>query len=114
MLETEGEPGVSQVQNMRREGRETAKGFVEIEDTSYPLVDWSASGFKASGFAGGFARGDRVPVEFSIELDGETYFFICKAFIVWASTEQAAFAGAFVEMDQGDRLAISQYFEQGV
>ena len=95
----------------RRESRAKAEGTVVIAGQSYDLVDWSSSGFLAEGFDGGHSKGDRVPIEFSVQIEGETYFFGCKAIVVRADAEIGRLAGAFVEMSDKDRLAVAQHFE---
>ena len=95
----------------RREDRKASSGTVRIADKNYDLVDWSSSGFQARGFKGSFALGDRVAIEFTVDIQDESYFFECHAIIVRTDVMTGRFAGAFVAMDEQDRLAVVQYFE---
>ena len=96
----------------RREGRASAVGSVRIEGRSYRLTDWSSCGFQAQGFDGHFAKGDRLAIEFNIDIGTDTYFFECDCFIVRVDGGAKRFAGVFIEMDEADRQAVVQYFEE--
>ena len=96
----------------RREGRQAAHGTVRIGGRTYELIDWSSSGFRAEGALEVSNEPDRIPIEFTITIDEEDYFFECNAFIVRSDPTQAGFAGVFVDLDERDRLAVAQYFEE--
>ena len=95
----------------RRESRQTATGSVRIGGTDYDLTDWSSSGFQATGPKGKFAKGDRMEIEFTVDIGDETYFFECGCFVVRVEPDNKSFAGVFVDMDPSDRQAVVQYFE---
>ncbi len=97
---------------MRREIREpVSDGTAQIDGADCPLIDWSASGFLASGYRGAAKRGDRPELHFTVHLKGEPFYFHCKALIVRVDRAKQHVAGVFVDMDVEDRLAINQYFE---
>jgi hypothetical protein len=96
----------------RREERAAANGSVKIGARTFELIDWSSSGFRAEGGVEVSNETDRVPIEFTITIDEEDYFFECNAFIVRSDPEQTRFAGVFVDLDERDRLAVAQYFEE--
>lgn len=111
MAETEGRDEVEETLDRRREGRESVDGSVTIGDQHYQLLDWSSSAFLVEGFGGGLEKGARVPIEFNVRIDEDTYFFNCTAVIVRAAVEAGQLAGAFVDMKEEDRLAVAQCFE---
>lgn len=95
----------------RREGRRCAEGSVKIAGETYELVDWSSSGFQAKGPVASLDKGGRVPIEFTVTIDDVNYFFECCAVIVRLDDSPPRLAAVFVEMDDEDRLAVAQYFE---
>lgn len=98
------------VPEKRRENRAPVGGSVRIAGQSYALVDWSSSGFLAKNYSDGLSKGERQPIEFSVLLNDEIYFFECWAIIVRIAPEEGLVAGAFVLMEEKDRLAVAQYF----
>ena len=96
----------------RREGRESAHGTVRFGGRTYDLLDWSSSGFRAEGAVDAPNETDRVPIEFTITIDEEDYYFECNAFIVRSDLTECLFAGVFVDLDERDRLAVAQYFKE--
>ena len=96
----------------RREDRTSAEGNVRINGRNYALADWSSSGFQAGNYDGRFSKGDKLSIEFNIDIGAETYFFECDCFIVRVDDGAKHFAGVFVEMDEIDRQAVVQYFEE--
>ena len=96
----------------RREERQATSGAVRIAHKNYDLVDWSSSGFQARGYKGGFELSDRLAIEFTVDIQDESYFFECHAIVVRTDSAGGRFAGAFVAMDDRDRLAVVQYFER--
>jgi hypothetical protein len=52
-----------------------------------------------------------VPIEFTVTIDDVNYFFECCAVIVRLDDSPPCLAAVFVEMDDEDRLAVAQYFE---
>lgn len=101
-----------QSDDSRREGRRCDQGCVKIAGGDYALVNWSSSGFQVKGSLEGLDKGARVPIEFTVTIDDVDYFFDCSAVIVRLDTAQSHLAAVFVEMDDEDRLAVTQYFEE--
>lgn len=98
------------VPDNRRESRKPAEGSVTIAGQSYVLVDWSSSGFLAKNYSDGLSNGERQPIEFSVLVDDEIFCFECSAIIVRTASEEGLVAGAFVLMDEKDRIAVAQHF----
>ncbi len=96
----------------RREGRRPVFGSARINGQSFPLIDWSSSGFCASGYEGGFYVGERCDLELTLNLNDQETFFTCRTFIVRTDAAGQQIAGVFLEMDPRDRLALAEYFEQ--
>ena len=96
----------------RREGRRRDRGCVKIAGSDYDIVDWSSSGFQAKGPVAGLDRGERVSIEFTVNIDDIDYFFECRAVIVRLDDDPQRLAAVFVEMDDEDRLAVAQYFDE--
>lgn len=96
----------------RREGRAIAEGSVRISGRAYVLTDWSSCGFQATGYDDRFSKGDKLAIEFNIDIGADTYYFECDCFIVRVDGDAKRFAGVFVEMDDADRQAVVQYFEE--
>ena len=94
----------------RRESREPADGSVKIAGESYALVDWSSSGFLAKDYSDGLNKGERHPIVFSVRIDEEDFYFECSVIIVRTAPEEGLVAGAFVLMDEKDRVAIAEHF----
>ena len=101
-----------QLDDSRREERRCDQGYVKIAGGDYELVDWSSSGYQVKGSVEGLDRGLRVPIEFTVTIDDADYFFECSAVIVRVDEAQSRLAAVFVEMDDEDRLAVAQYFEE--
>ncbi len=118
---TDGETGDSEAtddteagqetQQRRRESRDPdATGTVTIEGESYPLRDWSSSGFGVFSCALEFEENARVPIDVNVTHSKGTLTFSCKAVIVRSNSESGEVAGAFVEMSRDDRVAVAEYF----
>ncbi len=95
----------------RREDRKATSGAVCIAGRNYDLVDWSSSDFQARGYKGNFELSDRLAIEFTVDIQDESYFFECHAIVVRTDSAGGRFAGAFVKMHEQDRQAVVQYFE---
>ena len=103
--------GSTEAAERRREERlANPEGYVELGGESFMLKDWSSSGFLAADYSGDLKPGDRVPIRVCVFLDDAENFFDCKAYVVRVDEESREIAGAFVEMDAEDRLAISLLF----
>ena len=110
MSQTQSATAPESVPDKRREDRKPAEGSVTIAEERYALVDWSSSGFLAKNYSDGLSKGDRVPIEFSVLVDDEIFSFECSAIIVRTAPEEELVAGAFVLMDEKDRVAIAEHF----
>ncbi|WP_282608308.1 PilZ domain-containing protein [Pelagibius sp. Alg239-R121] len=96
----------------RRELRELeVTGTVVIQGDSFPLKDWSSSGFGVTGCKIEFEENARIDIDFSITLSSGPLAFSCKAIIVRADAESGDVAGAFVEMRREDRVTVARYFD---
>jgi hypothetical protein len=97
----------------RRETRRTAPGGkVEIDGRTYPIENWSYSGFLAGPYAGERKAGERVDITFTVEPDdGQAFAFACKAMMVRVDPEARKLVGAFVEMDAATRTKLARYFD---
>ena len=95
--------------NRRRAARHKASGTVLLDGIEHPLVDWSSSGFLASGYRGEHISGDRLTAQFSLDIDEDPYVFHCKIFIVRVDRGSSNIAGIFIEMQAKDRLKIVQH-----
>lgn len=110
MLQDEIASTLDAMPDKRREDREPVGGLVLVANKTYPLVDWSSSGFLAKGYGDGLNKGERHPIEFTVFIDDESYHFECSAIIVRTDPEEGLLAGAFVLMAEDDRLAVARYF----
>jgi len=105
------EQTAEKIAERRREKRAgNIEGVIQLNGESFPLADWSSSGFLASSYSGNLSPGDRVPIRVCVVLEDVENFFDCKAIVVRIDEEAQQIAGAFVEMDVEDRLAISLLF----
>ena len=110
MSQTQSATAAERVPDKRRESRKPAEGSVTIAEERYVLVDWSSSGFLAKNYSDGLSKGERQPIEFSVLIDDEIFCFECSAIIVRTAPEEGLVAGAFVLMDEKDRVAVAQHF----
>ncbi len=96
----------------RRERREEVKlGTVEIDGRSYPVKNWSSTGFLAMPCDCPRREGDGVDIRFRIEVPGSTIHFACKAIIVRADKETGEVAGVFTMMDRETRVLVARHFD---
>ena len=97
----------------RREGRErVAGGTVEIDGQSYPVENWSYTGFLAGPYAGSRKAGERVGFRFSVDLGGQAFAFACTAMMVRVDPASQKIVGAFVDMDAGTRAKLARHLDQ--
>ena len=97
----------------RREVRErVAGGTVEFDGQSYPVENWSYSGFLAGSYAGTRKAGDRVDIRFSVGAGDQALAFACAAMMVRVDPASQKIVGAFVDMDAGTRAKVARYFDQ--
>ncbi len=97
----------------RREGRvRAAGGTVEFDGQSYPVENWSYTGFLAGPYGGSRKAGERVDIRFSVDVGGQTFAFACAAMMVRVDPESQKIVGAFVDMDAGTRAKLARHFDQ--
>ena len=97
----------------RHEVRERLTGgTVEIDGQSYPVENWSYTGFLAGPYTGPRKAGDRVDIRFSADLGGQTFAFACTAMMVRVDHGSQKVVGAFVDMDAGTRAKLARHFDQ--
>ena len=96
----------------RREHRENVPGgTVEIDGQSYPVENWSYTGFLAGSYEGTRKAGDRVDIRFTVETGGQDFAFSCKAMMVRVDPSSKKVVGAFVDMEAGTRAKIARHFD---
>ncbi len=106
------EGGAADAQQRRRELREfEVNGSVTVNGSSFPLQNWSSSGFGVSDCDQAFEENERIDIDFSITLDTGPLSFSCKAIVVRSDVEGGNMAGAFVEMRREDRILVTKYFD---
>ncbi|TQV79226.1 hypothetical protein [Denitrobaculum tricleocarpae] len=111
-VEETAEAGTAESTQRRRELRDfDVTGEVTISERSFPLKDWSSSGFGIDSCDLEFEDHARVPIDFSVTHSSGTLSFSCKAVIVRSDTVACEVAGAFVEMAREDRVAVAAYFD---
>jgi hypothetical protein len=96
----------------RREDRKKlAGGTVEIDGRSYPVENWSYTGFLAGSYEGARKAGDRVDIKFTAETGGQGFTFSCKAMMVRVDPASRKIVGAFIDMEAGTRAKIARHFD---
>jgi hypothetical protein len=97
----------------RREDRERlAGGTVQIDGQSYPVENWSYTGFLAGRYAGSRKAGERVDIRFSVDSGGRPIEFACMAMMVRVDPASQKIVGAFVDMDAGTRATLARHFDR--
>jgi hypothetical protein len=92
------------------ERREIKDGHVRIYNDTYPLKDWSASGFLASPCSANHKSGDEVAIFLSVPLRGRRMEFDCRALVVRVNQDMQHLAAMFVMMDNSSRAMIDEEF----
>ena len=96
----------------RREVREDVKfGTVEINGRSYPIRNWSSTGFLAQPCDFKCSEGDSVDIRFHVEIPGKTFRFDCKAILVRVDKKKQEVAGVFTMLDRETRVRIANHFD---
>ena len=96
----------------RREFREDVmSGTVEIQGRSYPVKNWSSTGFLAAPCDCKCSDGDSVPIRFHVEVPGKSFRFDCKAILVRVDGKSGEVAGVFTMMDRETRVLIANHFD---
>lgn len=93
------------------ERREVSDGVVRIYNDTYPLKDWSASGFLASPCSADHEPGDEVAIFVSVPAKGRRIEFDCRALVIRANKDMQHLAAMFVMMDKSVRATVAQEFE---
>jgi len=95
----------------RRELREEVDlGTVEFGGQSYPVKNWSSTGFLAAPCQCKGREGDNVDIRFHVEVPGATMRFECKAILVRVDNSRGEAAGVFTMMDPETRVRIAKHF----
>lgn len=96
----------------RREDRQSvASGTVELDGQSYPVENWSYTGFLAGSYEGARKAGDRVDIRFTVDAGGHDFTFACEAMLVRVDPASRKIVGAFVDMEAGTRAKIARHFD---
>ncbi len=96
----------------RREGRKSmAGGTVEIDGQSYPVENWSYTGFLAGSYAGPRKAGDRVDVKLTVDAGGQGFAFACQATMVRVDPASRKVVGAFVDLEASTKAKIARYLD---
>lgn len=96
----------------RREHRENvAGGTVEFDGQSYPVENWSYTGFLAGSYEGPRKAGDRVDIRFTLDAGDQDFTFSCTAMLVRVDPASRKIVGAFVDMEAGTRAKIARHFD---
>jgi len=95
----------------RDDRKKLAGGTVEIDGQSYPVENWSYTGFLAGSYAGSRKAGDRVDIRFKVGTGGQTFEFSCEAMMVRVDPESQKIVGAFVDMEAGTKAKIARHFD---
>ena len=95
----------------RREGREDVHlGTVAFAGKSYPIKNWSSTGFLAGPCQCDCSEGDNLDISFHVEVPGKTVRFACKAILVRVDNGRGEVAGVFTMMDRETRQFLAEYF----
>ena len=102
----------SKESDRRRERREDISlGTVVIDGRSFPVRNWSSTGFLAAPYTGSHKEGDSVDIRFEIQAPGETINFACKAILIRVDLKSQELAGVFTMMDRDTRIRVARHFE---
>lgn len=95
----------------RREPRETVSdGWVRIYGDTYPLRNWSRSGFLVNSCTADYKIADRVEVRANIPVDADWLEFNCHALVARVEKAREELAGVFLIMDNATRAKIDSHF----
>ena len=96
----------------RRERREDVNlGTVEFRGRTYPVRNWSSTGFLAAPCQCPCQDGDSVDIRFHVEIPGKTVRFECKAILVRVDNKRGEIAGVFTMMEPETRVMIAKHFD---
>ncbi len=83
-----------------------------LDDVSYAIADWSADGFRALGFRGGYSVGDSARVRLIVVHKGRPIGFDSKARILRADPQNQEIAGQFSSMSEKGRKEIARVYRE--
>lgn len=83
-----------------------------LDGVSYAIADWSADGFRALGFRGGYSAGDTAGVRLIIVHKGRTVGFNAKAKILRVDLQNKEISGQFSSMSEGTRKDIARVYRE--
>ncbi len=89
---------------------ETAEAVVEIWGDTYPVKNWSNSGFLAASCTLDRKEGDEVEIDFSVPLRYRRLEFNCRALVVKVDKDKQELAAMFVMIDDWTRQKIDAHF----
>lgn len=96
----------------RRERREAVTlGTVRISGRSFPIRNWSSTGFLVASCDADYREGDGVDIDFQAELPGKSIRFACRAIVVRFDRATGELAGVFTMMDRDTRIMVAHHFE---
>ena len=96
----------------RRERREDVSlGTVTVDGRTFPVRNWSSTGFLAAPYAGDYKEGDSVDIRFEVQVPGRSINFACKAILIRVDLKAQELAGVFTMMDRESRILVARHFE---
>lgn len=96
----------------RREFRENVDaGAVTFGGRSYPVKNWSSTGFLAAPCKCSCRKGDTVDIHFRVEFPGKTVQFDSQAMLVRVDEARGEVAGVFTMMDRDSRRELANHFD---
>ena len=96
----------------RREYREDVDlGTVGFRGRTYPVKNWSSTGFLAAPCQCPCREGDSVDIQFHVEVPGKTVRFECKAILVRVDNKRGEVAGVFTMMEPETRIMVAKHFD---
>lgn len=95
----------------RREPREeVTDGTVRISGETWPLKDWSRTGFLAKPCTAEFKIDDELDITLSVPIPRGRLEFSCPAVIVRVDRDKQEVAGTYSEVDAATRVIIERHF----
>jgi hypothetical protein len=100
------------VEQRRRDVRqELADGDAVIEGATYPLHDWSASGYSVGPCDITPRIGGRIEIEFHISLPSQKLVFKTPCVTVRHVEPEKLIAGTYLDVDPDSRKVIDEHFK---
>lgn len=83
-------------------------GTIHMDGATYPLVNWSQSGFLAKDYTGERSAREKLEVTLSVTLAGNPYEFTTTAMLVRVDQEGQKAVGAFVDMETSLKVEMAR------